>query len=55
MSGEVKHFFSLIKKKLPDNISLVEEVASVLDINYDAAYRRINEKTELSFKEVMFI
>ncbi|WP_435261042.1 hypothetical protein [Tenacibaculum sp. nBUS_03] len=53
MKKEVEQFFCQIKQKLPKNISLVEEIASVLDINYDAAYRRINNKTELSFKEAL--
>lgn len=53
MNEEIEYFFCQIKQKLPNNISLVEEIASVLDINYDAAYRRINHKTELSFKEAL--
>ena len=53
MKKEIASFFSLIKQKIPENISLVDEIASVLDINYDAAYRRINNKTELSFKEAL--
>ncbi|WP_442264738.1 hypothetical protein ACSIGC_10300 [Tenacibaculum sp. ZS6-P6] len=55
MKKEVASFFSLIKQKIPENISLIDEIASVLDINYDAAYRRVNNKTELSFKEALIL
>jgi hypothetical protein len=44
-------------KKLYDNckknISFIEEIASVLDISYDAAYRRIKHKAKLSFSEAI--
>ncbi len=46
-------FFEKIKKNCDKNISFIDEVAAVLDINYDAAYRRINNKTTLSFKDAI--
>jgi len=48
MQGE---FFQYIKDKMTGNTSFVDEVATVLDIGYDAAYRRINLKTNLSLEE----
>lgn len=44
-------FISHLKARSQDNTSFVDEVASVLDIGYDAAYRRINLKTSLSLEE----
>lgn len=46
-----KKFIQYLKEKLPENASFVDEVASVLDIGYDAAYRRVNLKTNLSLEE----
>jgi len=44
-------FIDYLKVKANDKTSFVEEIASVLDIGYDAAYRRINGKTSLSLEE----
>ncbi|MFL1013032.1 hypothetical protein [Flavisericum labens] len=44
-------FIKHLKEKAGDNTSFVEEVASILDVGYDAAYRRINLKTSLSLDE----
>ena len=44
-------FIKLLKEKSKDNTSFVDEMADVLDIGYDAAYRRINLKTNLSLEE----
>lgn len=46
-----EQFIKYLKAKAQDNTSFVEEIASVLDIGYDAAYRRINLKTNLSLEE----
>lgn len=42
-----------IKENCDKNISFIEEVADVLDISYDAAYRRINQKTKLSLEDAI--
>ena len=42
-----------IKNKCDKNISFIEEIASVLDINYDAAYRRAKCKTKISLEDAM--
>ena len=44
-------FIDYLKSKSNDKTSFIEEIASVLDIGYDAAYRRINNKTNLSLEE----
>ena len=46
-----EQFIKYLKSKSVDNTSFVEEIASILDIGYDAAYRRINLKTSLSLEE----
>ena len=48
-----KLFFEKIKNNCDKNISFIDEVAAVLDINYDAAYRRINNKTTLSLEDAI--
>ncbi|WP_242091811.1 hypothetical protein [Aestuariivivens sediminicola] len=46
-----EQFIKFLKGKTQDNTSFVDEVAGVLDIGYDAAYRRINLKTSLTLEE----
>ena len=51
-SDDQSAFLLEVKNKLPDNISLVDEIADVLKISTDSAYRRIRGETELSFEEI---
>ncbi len=44
-------FIKFLKEKNAGNNSFIDEVASVLDIGYDAAYRRISLKTNLTLEE----
>ncbi|MEO6348654.1 MAG: hypothetical protein ABIO60_12175 [Aquaticitalea sp.] len=46
-----EQFISYLKVHSNNNTSFVDEIASVLDIGYDAAYRRINSKTSLTLEE----
>ncbi|WP_282134280.1 hypothetical protein [Seonamhaeicola maritimus] len=46
-----EQFIKSLKEKSQNNTSFVDEIADVLDIGYDAAYRRINLKTNLSLEE----
>jgi hypothetical protein len=46
-----EQFIRCLKEKAQDNTSFVDEIATVLDIGYDAAYRRINLKTNLTLDE----
>ena len=44
-------FFKLLQTKSSANTSFVDEIADVLDVGYDAAYRRINNKTKVTLEE----
>jgi len=48
-------FINSLRQNTPKNVSLIEEVAMVLNINYDAAYRRINGKTTISIEEAILL
>ena len=50
-----EQFIKYLKAKSLNNTSFVEEIASVLDIGYDAAYRRIKLKTSLSLEESVIL
>ncbi|NNK72785.1 MAG: hypothetical protein HKO94_06305 [Flavobacteriaceae bacterium] len=50
-----EHFIKILRTISDDNTSFVEEIASVLDIGYDAAYRRINLKTNLTLEEAVIL
>jgi hypothetical protein len=50
-----EQFIKYLKAKSKDNTSFIEEVAFVLDIGYDAAYRRVNLKTNLSLEESVIL
>ena len=45
-------FFQHIKSILPDNISLVDEIAGLLEISNDSAYRRIRGEKPISLDEM---
>lgn len=53
MKKNEEKLFNLIKPKLPKNVSFIEEISDVLDLNYDAAYRRVKGKTTLSLSETL--
>ena len=46
-------FIELLKTKIPLNLSPVDEVADLLNINYDAAYRRLNGKVSFDIEETI--
>ena len=50
-----EEFISYLKAKSKESSSFAEEIACVLDIGYDAAYRRINCKTSLSLEESVIL
>lgn len=50
-----KILLSTIRKLLPKNISLNDEIAKVLDISYDAAHRRISLKSKFSIEETILL
>lgn len=48
-------FLESLRKHLPDNTSFVDEIAEVLNISRDSAYRRIRGETILSLDEVQVL
>ncbi|OUS16017.1 hypothetical protein A9Q93_06005 [Nonlabens dokdonensis] len=50
-----EQFISKIKSILNENQSVTEEIAAVLDISYDAAYRRVTGKTSISLEESVIL
>ena len=44
-----------LKAQIPAERSFVDEVANILDISYDAAYRRVNLKSQLSLDEAVIL
>jgi hypothetical protein len=44
--------FQYIKNKLPSHLSMVDEVAAILDVSTDSAYRRIRGEKALSLEEL---
>ncbi|WP_109438728.1 MULTISPECIES: helix-turn-helix domain-containing protein [Aquimarina] len=48
-----ENFLELIKKQIDPKTSLIDEVATALDISYDAAHRRTNKKSKLSLEEAV--
>ncbi|MFT5890558.1 MAG: hypothetical protein ACI9Y7_000651 [Dokdonia sp.] len=48
-------FIQHLKKHLPEDRSLIHVIGDILNINYDAAYRRVNNKTNLSLKEAVIL
>ncbi|WP_299119739.1 hypothetical protein [uncultured Winogradskyella sp.] len=46
-----KQFIQYLKEKSNLNSSFIDEIALVLDIGYDAAYRRVNLKTNITLDE----
>lgn len=48
-------FMQCIKSALPSNLSLVDELADLLHISNDSAYRRIRGETALSIEEITAI
>lgn len=45
-------FFQQIKEKIPVNHSYVHEIADLLELSYDSAYRRIRGEKELTFSDL---
>ncbi|MEO8712055.1 MAG: helix-turn-helix transcriptional regulator [Parafilimonas sp.] len=44
--------FQHIKSALPANLSMADEVADILNVSIDSAYRRIRGEKQLSFEEI---
>ena len=46
-------FLKYLREKHNQATSFIDEIAMVLDIGYDAAYRRVNLKTNLTLEEAV--
>src|SRR5215213_5663299 len=49
------NFFQHIKAMLPPHLSLVDEVAELLHISNDSAYRRIRGEKPIAFEELQVL
>lgn len=52
MSQLQTELFRHIKSVLPSNLSLADEIADVLNVSIDSAYRRIRGEKQISFEEL---
>lgn len=50
-----KILFEQMKEKMPSHASLVHELAEMLDVSTDSAYRRLRGQTKVSLEEAVFI
>jgi len=48
-------FLKSIQSQLPDNTSLIDAIATALDISYDAAHRRTSLKSKLSIDDCIIL
>ncbi len=55
MKNISKFFIIKLKEKIPKHISVTDEVASILGLNYDAAYRRLTGKVIFNINEVVLL
>lgn len=46
-------FLKVIRSKISKSDSLIEEIASILEISYDASHRRISQKSKFSIDETI--
>lgn len=46
-------FLKALRAKIPKSVSIIEEIAAVLEISYDASHRRISEKSKFSIDETI--
>jgi plasmid maintenance system antidote protein VapI len=49
------NFFKQIKQNLPAHLSLADEVAALLNISQDSAYRRIRGEKSLALDEIQLL
>lgn len=48
-------FSEKVKKSIPQHLSFIDEVAALLNLNYDAAYRRMTGKVNFSLEEAVLL
>lgn len=42
-----------IRQKLEKSVSLIDEIAAILNISYDASHRRVSQKSKFSIEETI--
>jgi len=55
MSSSQENLMAILKKRVHKKLSFIDIVSSILQLNYDAAYRRVNNKTALSIEETVVL
>ncbi len=50
-----EQFIDFLRKALPPGVGLAEEIADILDISIDSAYRRIRGETDITLNEIYLI
>ena len=55
MDNLQQDFFQEIKQNMPAHLSMVDEVANLLNISTDSAYRRIRNEKTLSLEETKIL
>jgi transcriptional regulator with XRE-family HTH domain len=50
-----RHLFAHIKNTLPSHLSMVDELAALLDISYDSVYRRIRGEKPITLDELKLL
>ncbi|MCF6213393.1 MAG: hypothetical protein L3J45_05140 [Flavobacteriaceae bacterium] len=55
MSSSQENLITILKKRVHKKLSFIDIVSSILQLNYDAAYRRVNNKTSLSIDETVIL
>jgi hypothetical protein len=48
-------FFERVRERMNSNLSLVNEIAEVLNVSNDSAYRRLRGETALSLNEAFLL
>ena len=48
-------FFDILKNKIPENISVANQIAELLNVSIDSAYRRMRGQKELSLQELKIL
>ena len=54
-SAVQEYFIARLKQSVPPGIGLAEEMADILDVSIDSAYRRIRGETALTLEEIYLI
>jgi hypothetical protein len=48
-------FIATLKKAIPANLNLADEVSELLEISADSAYRRLRGETDITLEEMVLL